>query len=142
MLPDLRDNGQSKRCRGTNTQGEPCEAIPMEGEAYCFFHHPDRREERLEARREGGRQGRLNVLKDVSDLRLERVGDVTRLLAETINHVRTGRLDPRIGNTVGYLAGILLKALEQGEVEARLNALEQAVRQRGPLPEAFSHEQA
>jgi hypothetical protein len=52
------------------------------------------------------------------------VDDVTTLLAETINRVRGGRVDPRVANTVGYLAMALLKALQQGAIESRLQALE------------------
>jgi hypothetical protein len=52
------------------------------------------------------------------------VSDVTGLLAQTINQVRSGRLDPKTGNAVGYLAGVLLKALQQGDFEARLQVLE------------------
>lgn len=129
------------RCQAANANGAPCQAAPLDGETFCFFHHPDRTDERQAARRTGGQQGRLRVPDGVSDMRLERVEDVTRLLAETINHVRTGRLDVRVGNTVGYLAGVLLKALEQGDMEQRLTALEQAVQHRGVSPEVFSHEQ-
>ena len=46
------------------------------------------------------------------------------LLADSINQVRRGQLDPRIANATGYLAGILLKALEQGHTEQRLSHLE------------------
>ncbi|HEX2837183.1 MAG TPA: hypothetical protein VHN77_03545 [Phycisphaerales bacterium] len=54
--------------------------------------------------------------------------DVCGLLSETIHDVRTGRVDPRIANTVGYLASVLVRALEVGELEERLAALEGAVR--------------
>jgi hypothetical protein len=38
--------------------------------------------------------------------------------------VRRGQLDPRVGNAVGYLASILLGALQQGPLEERLSRLE------------------
>ena len=38
--------------------------------------------------------------------------------------MRGGVLDPKTGNAVGYLAGVLLKAFQQGDIEARLQALE------------------
>lgn len=139
-MTDLKE--QIKRCQALNAQGEPCQAVPMEGEGFCFFHHPHQAEERLEAQREGGRQGKLQALKDAQDLKLERVEDVTRLLSDTINHVRAGRMDPRIGNTVGYLAGVLLRSLEQGDVEKRLLALEQAILHRSQPPEVLTHEQS
>jgi hypothetical protein len=45
-------------------------------------------------------------------------------LGETINQVRGGRIDPRSANTLGYLAAAMLKALQQGDIEARLRAIE------------------
>jgi hypothetical protein len=49
---------------------------------------------------------------------------VTALLSDTINRVRKGDLDVRVANTVGYLAGVLLKSLEVGDLEDRLTQLE------------------
>ena len=37
---------------------------------------------------------------------------------------RTGRLDARVGNCLGVLAGVILRALEGGELERRLGELE------------------
>ena len=55
---------------------------------------------------------------------LRNTHEVVTLLSESINHVRRGQLDPRVANAVGYLSGILLKALEQGRTEERLKHLE------------------
>ena len=58
---------------------------------------------------------------------LKTVQDVTGLLGETINRLRAGQLDPRIANTMGYLATAMLKALQQGDIEARLRAIEEVL---------------
>ena len=55
------------------------------------------------------------------------VADVTGLLSYTIHQVRTRALDPKVANCVGYLSGILLKAIEVGEIEERLAAMEAVV---------------
>jgi hypothetical protein len=68
------------------------------------------------------------------------VGDVTALLGMTINQVRRGEIDPRISNAVGYLAGTLLKALELGNLEQRLSALEAALKRR-PSRSAFDSDE-
>ena len=47
------------------------------------------------------------------------------MLADTVNAVLTGRLDPKVGNCVSILSGNLLKALESGEIEQRLDSIEQ-----------------
>ncbi|MEI6168983.1 MAG: hypothetical protein WCS52_17520 [bacterium] len=51
-----------------------------------------------------------------------------RCLSLIPDEVRHGEVDPRIANAVGYLANVILKALEQGEVESRLAELEAAVK--------------
>ena len=61
---------------------------------------------------------------EVPDASLKNSLDVSVLLAESINAVRKGRLDPKVSNAIGYLAGILLRALEQGPTEERLAKLE------------------
>jgi hypothetical protein len=46
------------------------------------------------------------------------------LLTDSINRLRRGQLDPRVANAMGYLTGVLLRALEQGAVEERLARIE------------------
>ena len=50
--------------------------------------------------------------------------DITKLLAETINQVREGNLDCRIANTIGFLAGVTLKAFEISKLEERIKKIE------------------
>jgi hypothetical protein len=45
-------------------------------------------------------------------------------MGDSINRLRKGELDPRVANAMGYLASILLRALEQGPMEERLAHLE------------------
>ena len=70
------------------------------------------------------------------------------MLEETINNVRQGRIDLRVSNAIGFLSGILLKALEKGPVEERLNHLEAILGGKGGSlifefrnPEGEQHEQ-
>jgi len=51
------------------------------------------------------------------------MGEVGELLEETINRVRQGPFDLRAANAIGFLAGVLLKALDQ-RIEERLAHLE------------------
>jgi hypothetical protein len=64
---------------------------------------------------------------------MEEVGE---LLEETINRVRQGPFDLRAANAIGFLAGVLLKALDQ-RIEERLAHLEAAMTHRGTETEAF-----
>jgi hypothetical protein len=51
--------------------------------------------------------------------------DVVELVALTISQVRRGQLDPRRANSVGFLAGIALRALEIGGGRGQAQAREQ-----------------
>jgi len=62
-----------------------------------------------------------------SNIEIKNTSDIVELLNETINQVRTGKIEVKIANAVGYLSGICLKALEQGDIEKRLEALEDKV---------------
>jgi hypothetical protein len=72
---------------------------------------------------------------DAPDNPLRSTHDVSSLLGESINHVRKGQLDPRIANAVGYLASILLGALQQGPLEERLARIEAALLNSGTTQE-------
>jgi hypothetical protein len=124
-------------CQHVKDDGTICQAAKVHGSDYCFFHDPAKAGERAAARRTGGEHGRMAVLPpDAPHRRVATAAEVIDLLGETINHVRTGLLDPRVGNCVGYLAGVLLKAVEQGEVEERLAVLEAIVGQQ-PRPSSL-----
>jgi len=55
---------------------------------------------------------------------LKTVGDVTSLLADTMNDLRSGRIDSRLANKVGFLAGGTLNAFQQSDIGDRLGANE------------------
>ena len=117
-----------EQCKHVKADGTRCRARKVHASAYCFFHDPARAAERAAARQAGGRKGKAAVLPPDTPLRPVRTaGDVIELLGETIHQVRTGTLDPRVGNCIGYLSAIVLKATEQGEMEQRLAALENIV---------------
>jgi len=117
------------RCEFRKRDGTRCRARKLRGSRWCWFHDPAKADRRSAAQRAGGQHGRSAVLPADTPLRQVRsAGDVIELVGETINQVRTGTLDPKVGNCVGYLAAVTLKAVQQGDVEQRLAALETAVR--------------
>jgi hypothetical protein len=115
--------------------GQRCRATALKNADRCFFHHPDLATRRKAAQRAGGieRSKVAAVLPaNLPDVPLTTVQDVIVLLGATINQVRKGQVDPRISNAVGYLAGIMLKAMEQGPIEERLAILEEIVKHKSP----------
>ncbi len=109
--------------------GEACQAIAITNSPYCFFHDPQKKVEREQASALGGSKNRAAVLPSHSEyLPTANAEDILKLIGTAIHHVRTGQLDPRIANCIGYLSGIALKAIEQGKTEERIEALEAAIK--------------
>lgn len=135
-----------KRCKANRADGNPCQADAAEGQDLCTFHEPSAAERCAEGRREGGRQRSLRkatLPEDTPGIQIRSAREVCSLLSDTINHVRTGRLDPRVANAVGYLASVMIRAFEVGELEERLAALEGTVRPGRPSGASpFDHDLA
>jgi hypothetical protein len=122
-----------KPCAATKREGAACGAAALPGTRFCFFHSPAHAAARRQAQSRGGQANRMATLPaDAPDVEAEDAGDVAKLPAVTINQVRRGEIDPRIGNTVGYLAKILLTATGQRELESRLAELESLLKNRPP----------
>jgi len=47
------------------------------------------------------------------------------MMAETMAEVRAGKMDPKLGSTIGYLGMALLRAFEVADLEERLEKMEQ-----------------
>jgi hypothetical protein len=91
----------------------------MTGATKCALHADSERAAELGSKR--GRRVKFRSRPDELDLSprpLKSTEEVCELLEETINLARQGVLDLRAANAIGFLAGILLKALAQ-RVEAR-----------------------
>jgi hypothetical protein len=50
--------------------------------------------------------------------------DIRELLGWSIIEIRSGKLDPKLANSISYLSAGFLKAVEVSDLEARLTALE------------------
>jgi hypothetical protein len=121
------------RCRHKKQDGTPCPNPARAGKAACWVHDPELASARAEGRRRGGvnrSKPAATLAEDTADLPLRTVADVAAALAVTRNQVRTGKVAVQVGNCLGVLAGVLLKALEGGDLERRIAALE-AQRQQG-----------
>lgn len=109
-----------------------CKAKPSKATGWCAFHDPAKREALAEGRSEGGKKSRQqatgNLGPTAKTLTLATKGDFLTLMALTINQVRRGELDTETGRTVGYLAGVALKALDDSGVDERVTQLEEKLR--------------
>ncbi len=110
-------------CAHIKADKKPCGGYAVTGSRYCFAHDPAQATKRQDAQRKGGEAGRVATLPE-SSLSVRKMSDVLELMETTINDVRTGRLDVKIANAVGYLANVSVKVIQQTDIEARLEALE------------------
>ena len=125
-------SGTSKRpCEYVKADGQPCQANAMISSNLCFFHDPSRTQERAAARKAGGIERTRHAIvlpSDTPDVELMSATQLARLLAETINQVRRGQLDPKVAYAVGQLVFLLMKAHDAIRLEGRLEEQEAAFR--------------
>lgn len=112
-------------CRATRRDGSPCQGRALADTGLCFAHSAATKE----TRGRGGRN-RSNAARSLKALpaRLQPVAD---LLADALDEVHSGALDPRAASAMAALAGAYVRVLAAGEIEARLAALEAALAGRG-----------
>jgi hypothetical protein len=117
------------KCHFRKKDGGRCGANAQPANGLCVFHDPARAEDGHRARQAGGvHRSRAAVVlpSETPDHALGDANQVSVLLADSINRLRRGQLDPRVANAMGYLASVLLKALDQ-RLEERLAHLEAVI---------------
>ena len=124
----------SKTCIFVKDTGGRCQSAPQHDADYCFMHDPAHADEMAEARRLGGlRRRKEKAVAGAYDIEdLENVGNVRRLIQIAVMDTLSLENSIARSRTIAYLAQVALKALETGELEDRLVALEAALKPREP----------
>lgn len=135
--------GVQQGCQHRKPDGGLCGATRLRGGTLCFWHDPEHAEAAKEARRLGGlRHKRESTLQGVYDVGvLASVDDIRRILQ--IATLDTLGLENSVARnrTLGTLALAALKCLEVGELEQRVEGLEQAVKHRDTPRTLFMDEE-
>jgi hypothetical protein len=118
-------------CKAINRDGQPCGAYALSGSDYCFMHDPSQAAKRAEARKLGGQRQRANHSGAVCPVTVQNMGDVLALLDYSL--AESLRLENSLarGRLLVSLAGAYIEALQVGELEARIEALESVLLKRG-----------
>ena len=122
-MPTKQQEATSGRCKAMTKAGGSCSAPAIRGENFCYLHSDPGRAAQLG--RMGGMGNRHvyeNDGKEVSPP--QTASDVKNLLAYAMAEIRAGKMDPKLGTTLGYLGTSLLKAIETSDIEQRLERLE------------------
>ena len=115
------------RCKKTKRDGKRCGARALTGNQFCALHAEPGKAAEL-----GSRGGRRRATTNDAEhdtaapVELPKTAEGVRdLLAEAITQVRRRKLDTKVGNALAYVASSLLRAIELGDLEGRLKALEE-----------------
>ncbi len=115
-----------RSCKGVKENGQTCRQAPLSDHDYCFWHSPEHKVEAAEARRLGGlRRRREKTLQGAYAFEgLNSLDDIKRLLEIAIMDTLALENSVARSRTIAYLAQVGIKALEAGEYEERIRALE------------------
>ena len=111
------------RCNYTKPNNKQCLANAMKDSKFCFTHNPKMKEQKLAAVIRGGKSSKKNCNR-LPAVPLNDPKDVVALLSRTINEARTGSIELRVANCIGYLSGHLIKAIEISNLEERISKIE------------------
>jgi hypothetical protein len=99
---------------------------------YCYVHDPSRAAERAAARKKGGlaRHGRVigETPAAPEPMPIDSLGDIKKIIQRAVNDVMGLESSLSRARTLGYLAGVAIKAIEVGELERRIAALEELMK--------------
>src|SRR5215469_13393803 len=123
-MPTKHQEATSGRCKAMTKAGSACAAPAIRGGGeFCSLHSDPGRA--AELGRKGGMGNRHVYENDGKEVPAPQSAlDVKNLLAEAMAEIRAGKMDPKLGTTLGYLGTSLLKAIETSDIEQRLERLE------------------
>lgn len=110
-------------CAKRKRDGERCGAPARAGKKCCALHSEPGRAAAL-----GSKGGRRRTVYNLDGLKQfeppKRAADLRDLLAQSIIEIRTGKMDPKMANALGYIGASYLRALEVADIESRLEKME------------------
>ena len=77
-----------------------------------------------------GKDPHDRILVELQPIEIGSSKDIVLLLTETVNLVRTGRMDIKVANCIGNLSNTLLKAFDQAILGQRLETVERLILER------------
>jgi hypothetical protein len=117
-------------CSGIRADGGRCGAQAIRSSEYCVNHHPDYEDARRRRNSKGGRRGGRGRP------RLE-LADINRRLSDLADDVLAGEVEKGVAAVASQVLNVYLRAVsvemkarEQEELEARLEEVEELLRQR------------
>ena len=112
-------------CKSKARDGRACRAAATDG-GLCFFHANPKKASELG--RIGGRKNRHHATSnDLPPLpAIQNVVALRNAVAQLVDAIYSGRLNPKIGVGLAPLLNLQLRAIESSDLEERIAKLEQA----------------
>lgn len=121
----------TRNCKQILENDDSCGSYAMsDGSGFCISHNPAAKEIKELAVKKGGYAIKKQALPELPVLQIQSKTDVPRLLTTVIDEVRQGAIDLKSANTLGYLAGILIKAYELTDMQEKIEEIERIVLER------------
>jgi hypothetical protein len=116
-----------RQCAFQSSIGQPCRMHPLTDSQFCWAHSPERKKEVQEARRLGGlRRKRESTISSAYQFdSLNSVEDIRRMLEVAVFDTLAMENSIARNRTLAYLTQVALHALEVGDLEERIAALEE-----------------
>ncbi|MFC2000424.1 hypothetical protein ACFLXE_06695 [Chloroflexota bacterium] len=105
-------------CTATRRDGQPCRARAVVN-GLCIGHQPPNPEWRRKGGRNSSKQARLDTMLPA------RLRPVLGLLEKGVKEVYDGSLEPKKAHAMASLAGAMVKVMEAGTFEERIQRLEE-----------------
>jgi len=110
--------------------GRSCQAYAIIGSEYCFAHDPASARKRAEARKKGGLNRRVIKRNQHEYYPIKSVKDINEILEFAINEARSLESSQSQLRVLAYLCQIALKGQELGNLEERINAIEEQMKKK------------
>jgi len=119
-------------CSAIATGGQQCGAARLRDSAFCLWHDPEHADVVAEARKVGGgrkrKEATISVAYDFEGL--ESVGQIRRLVEVAVIDALSLENSVARARALAYLAQTAGKLLEAGDLEERLERIEQTLEPR------------
>ena len=110
-------------CKAKTKTGKPCQAQPQRGKPYCFTHDPAQATARAHAHKKGGQRTRTKHGGEILPRKVRTLGEAQAILDYTLSEIEQMPNSLQRARVLIALFDSFVKALEIGELEARIAAL-------------------
>ncbi len=120
------------RCKAKKKSGDPCGAYALADSDYCYMHDPGRGHDRAAARKLGGLHRRTAHRGDPGNLpaKVRTLEDILQVLDYALAEILPLENSIARTRTLIALAAEYTNAIKTGELEARMLAIENALKAR------------